>query len=133
MNATAYMRRRLSLLWAMALVVSIISGPLLSTGLVFADPSTSNIALTKFVSVDGGVNWLDSTRPGIDVGSPVWMRVSITNTGGTSLTNFSLTDETLSTDGVDYQTPLNAAIGTPACPTPLPSFDAGTSLIPTAT
>jgi uncharacterized repeat protein (TIGR01451 family) len=54
------------------------------------------IDLEKYVSVDGGVTWIDAdTPPGptVNPGDPVSFRITVTNTGDVELTNIALVDE----------------------------------------
>jgi hypothetical protein len=57
--------------------------------------STAQIDIEKYVSVDGGANWLDAdtaTGPSVIVGQSVQFKFVVTNTGNTALSNLSLVD-----------------------------------------
>jgi uncharacterized repeat protein (TIGR01451 family) len=54
------------------------------------------IDLEKYVSVDGGVTWVDAdTAPGptVSPGEPVSFRITVTNSGDVELANIALVDE----------------------------------------
>ena len=58
------------------------------------DTLPASIDLEKYISVDGGVTWLDAdgVGPTINTGEDVLFRVFVTNTGEADLTNLVLTD-----------------------------------------
>lgn len=74
---------------------------------------TPSVDITKYVSTDNGLTWLDANSnpiPQIQVGKPVLYKLVVTNTGEVALGNLVLTDDKIDVSGLN----TNASLATGA-------------------
>jgi uncharacterized repeat protein (TIGR01451 family) len=79
--------------------------------------AVATLSVTKKVSVDGGVTWLDAdTAPGpslLAAGGDPMVQLTLTNAGNVPLSGLSLTDDTLSTSSCSPAVPASLAASGP--------------------
>ncbi|MCD4686681.1 MAG: hypothetical protein K8S97_12165, partial [Anaerolineae bacterium] len=81
--------------YGLVFVVFITSFVTVPVALMQGDPLPASVDLEKYVSVDGGMVWLDADGtpgPSVEPGDDVLFRVVVTNTGEADLTNVVFTD-----------------------------------------
>ncbi|MEF8718944.1 MAG: hypothetical protein V5B44_14955 [Candidatus Accumulibacter necessarius] len=90
--------------------------PGLANPVVDTDPShyfgsNATIDVEKYVSIDGGANWVDAdlaTGPYLSSGTDPQFKFVVTNTGNVDLANVTLTDSDFNIDGADKSVSIGA-------------------------
>jgi uncharacterized repeat protein (TIGR01451 family) len=90
--------------------------PGLANPVVDTDPShyfgaDATIDVEKYVSIDGGANWVDAdlaTGPYLSSGTDPQFKFVVTNTGNVDLANVTLTDSDFNIDGADKSVSIGA-------------------------
>jgi uncharacterized repeat protein (TIGR01451 family) len=84
---------------------------ILQTGETWYFGSNATIDVEKYVSIDGGANWVDAdlaTGPYLSSGTDPQFKFVVTNTGNVDLANVTLTDSDFNIDGADKSVSIGA-------------------------